>query len=213
VREPGCPTQLPEKRIGVGLNMPFNFLSTNIPGLMLIEPHVFLDERGCYKKYYEKDVFAEHGITGMFTESSEILSHKGVIRGLHYQLSFPQAKLLHVITGAIFDVALDLRPDSPTFGKWEAFYLSSNDPKLLYIPEGFAHGFLTLTDGTLFSYQCTGKYDPAAASGIVWDDPTLKIPWPISKVGKVIVSDKDRDLPTFAEFKQQLGQREKLPNN
>jgi dTDP-4-dehydrorhamnose 3,5-epimerase len=171
---------------------------------MLIEPHIFLDVRGCYKKYYERNAFLENGIYGEFTESSEITSSKGVIRGLHYQTIFPQAKLLHVVVGEIFDVALDLRPESSTFGKWESFRLASDDQKVLYIPEGFAHGFLTLEDQTIFSYQSTGKYDPSSAGGIIWNDETLNINWPLSSSNEVIVSEKDSKLQTFREFKNKL---------
>ena len=184
--------------------MSLRFNKTSIAGLTLIEPHLFFDERGCYKKYYEKNAFAENGISGEFTESSEIISGKGVIRGLHYQTKFSQAKLIHVIAGEIFDVALDLRPESDTFEKWEAFHLRSDKHIILYIPEGFAHGFLALENNTVFSYQCTGKYDPIASEGILWNDPTLNINWPLSRVDKVIVSEKDKRLQTFMQFKNKL---------
>jgi dTDP-4-dehydrorhamnose 3,5-epimerase len=185
--------------------MPFRFHTTTISGLTLIEPHLFLDERGSYKKYYEKAIFKENGISGEFTESSEIISHKGVLRGLHYQIKHSQAKLLHVVAGEIFDVALDLRLGSAAFGKWEAFYLGNDGDKMLYIPAGFAHGFLVLANNTVFSYQSSGKYDPASSDGIVWNDPTLHINWPLSRVEDVIVSEKDKKLQTFLEFTSKLG--------
>ena len=146
--------------------MPFEFKKTEIEGLMLIKPHMYPDERGLYKKYYEKNIFAENGITCEFTESSDLYSKKGALRGLHYQTVDSQAKLIHVISGVLFDVALDLRENSPTFGQYHTELLKAEDQFVTYIPEGFAHGFISLTNDTIFSYQCSGRYVPSACGGI-----------------------------------------------
>lgn len=155
-----------------------------------------------YKKYYEKNVFAENGITCEFTESSDLISEKGALRGLHYQTEDSQAKLIHVISGVLFDVALDLRSESQTFGKYHAELLKAEENKVIFIPEGFAHGFIGLTDNTVFSYQCSGSYIPAACGGIRWDDPDLDIPWPLEKYGvkEVIATEKDMNWPTLKEY-------------
>ncbi|HPF53758.1 MAG TPA: dTDP-4-dehydrorhamnose 3,5-epimerase [Eubacteriales bacterium] len=182
--------------------MPFSFIKTEIDGLLKIVPHLYRDERGLYKKYYEKDAFAEKGITCDFTESSDIRSGKGVLRGLHYQSVDAQAKLIHVIKGMLFDVALDLRVDSPTFGEYHAELLNAKDDLVLYVPENFAHGFLSLTDETVFSYQCSGSYRPEYCGGILWNDPALAIAWPLHEYGIecIIATDKDKRWPTFSEY-------------
>lgn len=186
--------------------MGFVFHETEIPGLLIIQPHMFPDERGLYKKNYEKYSFAEHGVYCEFTESSNLYSKKGSLRGLHYQTINSQAKLIHVIRGALFDVALDLRADSPTFGKYKAELLDEDNQIIEFIPEGFAHGFISLRDDTIFSYQCSGKYVPEACGGIRWNDPTLNIPWPLEEYGikQIIATEKDRNWPTFEEYKKDL---------
>lgn len=183
--------------------MSFEFISTEIQGLMQIQAHVAVDQRGFYMKYYEKNIFAEHGITAEFTESSNIQSKKGVLRGLHYQTTCAQAKLLHVVNGSIFDVAVDLRVDSPSFGKWKSFYMKAEDHKAVFIPEGFAHGFLALEENTVFSYQCSGQYVPATSGGIAWDDKELAIPWPLEQINHLILSEKDQSNISLKEFRQQ----------
>lgn len=182
--------------------MPFKFEKTGIDGVLVITPHMFLDERGMYKKHYERRVYAENGIDCIFTESSDLHSKKGVLRGLHYQTAESQAKLVRMISGSVFDVALDLRPDSMTFGRYHAELLTAADNKAIYIPAGFAHGFLSLSDNTIFSYQCSGKYVPAACGGIRWDDPSLDIPWPLEEYGisRVILTEKDMAWPTWEEY-------------
>mgnify|MGYP000008104425 CR=1 FL=1 len=182
--------------------MPFEFKKTEIEGLMLIKPHMYPDERGLYKKYYEKNIFVENGITCEFTESSDLYSKKGALRGLHYQTVDSQAKLIHVISGVLFDVALDLRENSPTFGQYHTELLKAEDQFVTYIPEGFAHGFISLTDDTIFSYQCSGKYVPSACGGIRWNDPELNIPWPLKEYGveHIIATEKDKNWPTLAEY-------------
>lgn len=182
--------------------MSFIFNKTEIDDLISIMPHMFLDERGVYKKYYEKNIFAENGITCEFSESSDLHSKKGALRGLHYQMVESQAKLIHVISGTVFDVALDLRPNSKTFGQYHTELLKAEENKVVFIPEGFAHGFISLTDNTIFSYQCSGRYIPEVCGGIRWDDPVLNIPWPLEEygIGQVIVTEKDKKWPTFMEY-------------
>lgn len=191
--------------------MPFEFTQTELPGLMIITPHQFPDDRGLYQKYYEKNVFAENGITCDFNESSDLYSKKGALRGLHYQTADSQAKLIHVISGTLFDVALDLRDDSPTYGKYHTELMKAGENKVLFIPEGFAHGFISLTENTVFSYQCSGSYVPEACGGILWCDPELNIPYPLKEYGieKVIVTEKDAAWCTLAEYTDKLNKEKK----
>ena len=189
--------------------MAFKFAKTQIADLLVIQPHIYSDDRGLYKKYYEKNAFVKNGITCVFTESSDLYSRKGALRGLHYQTEESQAKLIHVISGVIFDVALDLREDSPTFGQYHTELMKAEDEKVIFIPQGFAHGFIALRDNTVFSYQCSGKYIPNACGGIRWDDPELCIPWPLKEYGveEVIATEKDKNWPTLSDYKWHKGMR------
>ena len=176
---------------------------TPIEGLTLIHPHVFEDERGYFIKDFERNFYAENGLPVDFLETNESKSKKGTIRGLHFQQKFSQGKLIRVIKGAVYDVAVDLRFGSPTFGKWMGFELSEYNHDVLYIPEGFAHGFLALEDDSIFSYKCTNKYAPEFDSGVKFDDPEIGVEWPVDKVGgwkNVITSSKDSKLQSFSEF-------------
>lgn len=176
---------------------------TPIEGLTLIHPHVFEDERGYFIKDFERNFYAENGLPVDFLETNESKSKKGTIRGLHFQQKFSQGKLIRVIKGAVYDVAVDLRFGSPTFGKWMGFELSEYNHDVLYIPEGFAHGFLALEDDSIFSYKCTNKYAPEFDSGVRFNDPEIGVEWPVDKVGgwgNVITSAKDAKLQTFSEF-------------
>ncbi len=186
--------------------MPFEFHKTELEGLVVIKPHMFPDDRGIYKKYYEKNVFFENGITCEFTESSDLYSVKGALRGLHYQTAESQAKLIHVISGVLYDVALDLREGSETFGRYHTELMDSKDQKTVFIPEGFAHGFIALTENTVFSYQCSGRYVPSACGGILWNDPELNIPWPLKEYGidSVIATEKDKSWPTLKEYTERI---------
>lgn len=187
--------------------MAFTFDKTEIEDLLIINPHRYPDDRGIYKKNYEKNIYVENGIVCEFTESSDLYSKKGALRGLHYQTKESQAKLIHVISGVLYDVAVDLRKDSSTFGKYHAELMKAEDNKAIFIPEGFAHGFIALTDNTIFSYQCSGKYLPEACGGIIWNDPELNIEWPLQEYGieKIIATEKDRNWPTLSEYKKKLG--------
>lgn len=175
-------------------NVPFDFEEhETIKGLYLITPHLFTDFRGGYKKVYEKNAYSDHGIGQSFSETSEIVSGKGVLRGLHYQTKDSQAKLVHVIKGKIFDVAVDLRLNSDTFGQWAGFMLEEGENNAVFIPEDFAHGFLVLEDNTVFTYQCSGEYRPEYCGGIRWDDPDLNVAWPLEEIGTPILSEKDKN--------------------
>lgn len=176
---------------------------TPIEGLTLIHPHVFEDERGYFIKDFERNFYAENGLPVDFLETNESKSKKGTIRGLHFQQRFSQGKLIRVIKGAVYDVAVDLRFGSSTFGKWMGFELSEYNHNILYIPDGFAHGFLALEDDSIFSYKCTNKYAPEFDSGVRFNDPEIGVEWPVERVGgweKVITSAKDAKLQMFKEF-------------
>ena len=177
----------------------FSFQKTAIPGLTLITPFLAPDSRGYLSKPFEKSVFAEHGIELSPWEELRSFSHKGVLRGLHFQREHSQDKLVQVLHGGVYDVAVDLREGSPTFGKWEGFELTAENRQLLYIPKGFAHGFLALEEDTLFSYLCGDRYDPASDGGIRWNDPRLAVRWPLDRVEKVILSEKDAALPFLTD--------------
>ena len=178
----------------------FSFQTTEIEDLQMIQPFVAPDERGYLSKSFEKSIFANHGIDMTPWEEIRSWSHKGVLRGLHFQRRHSQDKLVQVLCGAVYDVAVDLRKDSPTFGTWEGFYLTAENRSMLYIPKGFAHGFLALEDNTLFSYLCGDRYDPESDGGIRWDDPTLAVNWPLEQVDRVILSEKDSVLPLLTDF-------------
>lgn len=172
--------------------------STRISGLYIIQPRVFEDSRGYFFESYNKDVFLRHGITTEFLQDNESLSHKGVLRGLHFQNPpHAQAKLVRVIRGSVMDVAVDIRKNSPTYGKHFSLELSALNKTMLYIPEGFAHGFLVLEDNTIFSYKCSRTYNKEAEDGIFWNDTDLNINWNIQNP---ILSEKDKIAKRFREF-------------
>ncbi|MCI8600726.1 MAG: dTDP-4-dehydrorhamnose 3,5-epimerase [Oscillospiraceae bacterium] len=183
----------------------FSFQPTTIKNLIVITPFCAPDDRGYLSKPFEKSIFAEHGIALSPWEELRSFSKKGVLRGLHFQRCHSQDKLVQVLHGAVYDVAVDLRKNSSTFGQWEGFYLSAENRQMLYIPKGFAHGFLALEDDTLFSYLCGDRYDSPSDGGILWSDPQLAVRWPTERVEKVILSDKDAALPTLSEFMSQYG--------
>lgn len=174
-----------------------------ISGLKLIQPLYVDDERGYFLKGYEESIFTSIGVPFEITEDFESFSKKGVVRGLHFQTSNPQTKLVRVLMGGIYDVAVDLRMGSPTFGRWHAEYLSSDNHAGFYIPSGFAHGFVVLTDSALVQYKCERPYDANTDTGIVWNDSELAIEWPF--VEQLIISKKDAGLQTFSKFKETSG--------
>lgn len=164
-----------------------------IEGLYVIEPTVFGDERGYFVETYNKQEYAKHGLDMEFVQDNESMSKKGVLRGLHFQKKFPQGKLVRVLSGEVFDVAVDIRKGSETFGKWFGVILSAENKKQFYISEGFAHGFYVMSDTAVFSYKCTRFYHPEDEGGICWDDPEIGINWPIEDGVDLILSEKDRD--------------------
>jgi len=182
----------------------FSFQPTKIEGLQIVQPFVAPDERGYLSKIFEKSIFAAHGIELSPWEELRSRSGKGVLRGLHFQRRHSQDKLVQALRGVAYDVAVDLRKDSPTFGKWEGFYLTAENRQMLYIPKGFAHGFLALEEDTLFSYLCGDCYDPESDGGIRWDDPQLAIDWPLDQVEHITVSEKDAVLPLLEAYTEGL---------
>lgn len=178
--------------------MAFEFEQTKLPGVMIITPQVFGDSRGYFMETYRKELFAEAGITAEFVQDNESSSTKGVLRGLHFQKEHTQGKLVRVTKGSVFDVAVDVRPGSATFGQWTGVVLSEENKQMLYVPEGFAHGFLVLSDETRFVYKCTDVYDPKSEGGIPWNDPDIAVEWPELDCGYK-TSPKDGMHPAFRE--------------
>lgn len=178
----------------------FSFEKTELDGLCLIKPFLAEDNRGFFLKSYEKEIFKINGIETDIFETFESLSKKGVIRGLHFQTENPQSKLVRCVAGKVFDVAVDLRKGSVTYGKWYGEYLGSDNHLQLFVPQGFAHGFLSLTDNSVVSYTCSGKYSKGSDSGIVWNDKRIGIKWPLCGGYDIIISQRDSELQTFEEF-------------
>jgi dTDP-4-dehydrorhamnose 3,5-epimerase len=172
-------------------------LSTSLTDVKLIEPRRFGDSRGWFAEVYNQSAFAAAGLPTQFLQDNQSFSSKGVLRGLHYQLDKPQGKLIRVLSGHIWDVAVDLRPNSPDFGKWAGFHLRPDPLQLLWIPEGFAHGFLVLSDTAEVLYKTTGFYHPPGERCILWSDPNLNIPWPLDGLA-LTVSPKDAQGTLFA---------------
>ena len=170
----------------------FNFIETKINGIYIIEPKVFGDNRGYFMETYNKNDFFEAGLTMEFVQDNESKSKKGVLRGLHFQTKHTQGKLVRVTQGQVFDVAVDLRKGSPTFGKWEGVILTDENKKQFYVPEGFAHGFLVLSDVAVFNYKCTDYYAPQHDSGVLWNDEDIAIEWPLAGIEEILLSDKDK---------------------
>ena len=176
--------------------MSFVIEPLSISGLFSIQPKVFGDERGYFLETYSQRDFAAAGIAARFVQDNQSKSRRGVLRGLHFQKDHPQGKLVRVISGEVFDVAVDLRVGSPTFGKWEGVTLSGERQNQLLIPVGFAHGFLVLSEEAVFAYKCTEFYHPEDEDGIRWDDPTIGIQWP--DIGMTpILAARDAAFPAF----------------
>ncbi|MFH0925661.1 MAG: dTDP-4-dehydrorhamnose 3,5-epimerase [bacterium] len=181
-----------------------NFIKTSIPNVILIEPKIFNDSRGCFFEIYNKKVFSENGIKEGFVQDNHSRSAKGSLRGLHYQEEpISQAKLVRVIKGEVFDIAVDIRRDSTTFGKWVGEYLSEENRKMLYIPIGFAHGFLAMRADTELLYKVSNLYSPQHERGIIWNDPKLAIKWP--DIGmEYLLSEKDKKNPSLNYLSENL---------
>ena len=164
----------------------------DIEGLYVIEPTVFKDERGYFVETYNQNDMKEAGLDMVFVQHNQSMSTRGVLRGLHFQKQFPQGKLVRVVRGKVFDVAVDLRSDSKTYGKWFGVELSAENMKQFYIPEGFAHGFLVLSDEAEFCYKCTDFYHPGDEGGLAWNDPEIGVEWPLEEGVDLIISEKDQ---------------------
>ncbi len=180
----------------------FHFIKTEIEGLYIIEPTVFGDNRGYFVETYHAKEFHEAGLVMNFVQDNQSKSKSGVLRGLHFQYKYPQGKLVRVIKGEVFDVAVDLRKTSKTYGKWYGVILSEENKRQFYIPEGFAHGFLVISEEAEFVYKCSDYYHPEDEGGVLWNDPEIGITWPLEKISEVILSEKDKkwkalkDTPT-----------------
>ncbi|MCC0729906.1 dTDP-4-dehydrorhamnose 3,5-epimerase [Clostridioides sp. ZZV14-6009] len=182
----------------------FNFVKTKIEGLYIVEPNAFYDDRGYFFESYNKKNFMEFGLDMCFVQDNESSSRKGVLRGMHFQNKYPQGKLVRVTEGEVFDVAVDLRKDSQTFGKWEGAILSDKNKKQFYIPEGFAHGFLVLSEKAVFNYKCTNYYYPEFESGFIWNDKQIAIEWPLERIEETFLSTKDKTLKEFKDIYKEL---------
>lgn len=183
----------------------FKKIETSIDGVVVVEPTVFGDERGYFMETYEKTDFEEIGIFGDFIQDNQSKSKKGVLRGLHFQKQHSQAKIVRCIKGEVFDVCVDLRPGSKTYGKWEGVVLSGENKKMFYIPRGFAHGFLVLSDEAEFCYKVDNIYDKDSEGGVMWNDPEIGIEWPeVPGVSKeeYLTSEKDGKWPTLNEIRK-----------
>ena len=173
-------------------------IDTLLPDVCLLEPKIFRDNRGYFFESYQRDKFIQLGIKEEFVQDNRSYSTKGVLRGLHYQIQHPQAKLCTVLSGEVFDVVVDIRRNSPYFGKWIGVNLSAANKRYIYIPAGCAHGFLVLSESAEFSYKCSDFYYPGDEGGILWNDPDLAIDWPIAAP---ILSTKDLNSPLFSALK------------
>lgn len=175
-----------------------NVVDTPLPGVKLIEPRVFGDDRGFFLETWNAKAFADAGLDVDFVQDNHSHSARGVLRGLHYQIVNPQGKLVRVASGAVFDVAVDMRRSSPHFGRWVGYELTSANKRMLWVPPGFAHGFLVLSETADFLYKCTALYDPPAERAVRWDDPALGIDWPLAGLMPTL-SAKDAAAPALAD--------------
>ncbi len=180
----------------------FNFLKTSIEGVIIVEPTVFGDDRGYFMETYQYNDFCDGGIDVTFVQDNQSKSKKGVLRGLHFQKQYPQSKLVRVIKGEVFDVAVDLRPNSPTYGKYEGVILSEENKLQFFIPKGFAHGFVVLSDEAEFVYKVDDFYHPNDEGGLMWNDPDVGIKWPFDENFEVILSDKDKVNSSLKDLKK-----------
>lgn len=180
----------------------FNVIDSKIKDVKIIEAKPFIDDRGYFYESYNKNDFIQMGITEEFVQDNQSKSSKGVLRGLHFQINYPQTKLVRCLQGEVFDVCVDMRKNSDTFGQYEAVVLSEDNYKMFYIPKGFAHGFVVLSDTAVFSYKVTDFYHPNDEGGIIWNDKTINIQWPFLNDPnfKLSFSDKDQKWPTLNEY-------------
>lgn len=183
----------------------FTFTKTAIDGVIIVDVKSYGDARGYFMETYKKEDFIKGGINVDFVQDNQSASVKGVLRGLHYQIHHPQSKLVRVVEGAVFDVAVDLRKGSDTYGKWVGVELSAENRRQLFIPRGFAHGFLVLSEHAVFCYKCDDVYHPNDEGGLMWNDPTIGVEWPALEGDKtfdecrIVLSEKDKKHPTFTK--------------
>ncbi|MGB2375144.1 MAG: dTDP-4-dehydrorhamnose 3,5-epimerase [Porticoccaceae bacterium] len=175
-----------------------NIIQTKLANCVIIEPKVYGDDRGFFLETFQAERYTTAGITLPFVQDNHSRSSKGVLRGLHFQKTKPQGKLVRVVRGEVYDVAVDIRLGSPTYGRWEAVVLSEDNKKQFWVPPGFAHGFVVISDSADFEYKCTDYYDPSDEGSLLWSDPDLNIPWPIDNP---ILSEKDARAPLLANLK------------
>ena len=178
----------------------FKFIETGIEGLTIVEPTVFGDDRGYFMETYSEREFADAGLPTCFVQDNQSKSRQGVLRGLHFQIKHPQGKLVRALSGAVLDVAVDIRKNSPTFGQWRSCLLTEENKRQFYVPEGFAHGFVVLSDEAEFAYKCTDFYHPGDEGGLAWNDETIGVKWPITPDMQLIISEKDQKWPGFKEI-------------
>jgi len=177
----------------------FDFTETGINGLFVVKPKVYADKRGHFMETYNYKDFKAAGLDMVFIQENQSRSQRGVLRGLHFQKFYPQGKLVRVIKGEVFDVAVDLRRGSPNYKQWFGIFLSEENKLQLYIPEGFAHGFLVISNEAELSYKCSEYYHPEDEAGIIWNDPQLAIDWPLEGISEIILSEKDKNLPRLVQ--------------
>ena len=178
----------------------FKRIDTSIDGVYVIEPTVFGDNRGYFMETYSELDFEEIGVTNKFVQDNQSKSKKGVLRGLHFQTQHTQGKLVRCTEGEVWDVAVDLRKGSPTYGQWEGVYLSAENKRQFYVPEGFAHGFVVTSEEAVFNYKCTDFYAPEYDSGLLWNDADVAIEWPLEGLGDILLSEKDKKQKTLKEL-------------
>jgi dTDP-4-dehydrorhamnose 3,5-epimerase len=176
-----------------------NVIPTRVPDLVIIEPRVFGDSRGYFYESWNEQSFAKAGLKGTFVQDNHSLSLQGTLRGMHYQMQHTQGKLVRVTAGEVFDVAVDMRRSSPTFGKWVGVSLSAENKRMLWVPKGFAHGFYVTSPVAEFQYKCTDFYDPASERTLAWDDPQVGIQWPLVPGVETLLSAKDREGKPLTE--------------
>ena len=177
----------------------FTFTETKIKGVFIIDVKTYGDHRGYFMETYKEEDFRAAGLNYSFVQDNQSSSRKGVLRGLHFQKTYPQAKLVRVLTGEVFDVAVDLRKDSETYGSWVGVLLSGENKRQFMIPRGFAHGFVVLSETAEFAYKCDEKYHPEDEGGLLWNDPDINIEWP--ELEEIILSEKDKKNPRLSECK------------
>lgn len=183
----------------------FTFIPTSIEGVTIVDVKSYGDERGYFMETYKRPDFVAGGIDCDFVQDNQSRSTRGVLRGLHFQIEHPQSKLVRVVEGEVFDVAVDLRPGSPTFGKWEGVVLSAENRRQFFVPRGFAHGFYVMSETATFCYKCDDVYHPNDEGGLMWDDPSIAVAWPIPDGEEPTLSEKDGRHPSFEQYRAERG--------